>query len=116
MAGIVFLRTSELDRIKQFYLERVGMSVRLEQPDICILRHDNLLVGFHAQPQADLSALLTFFKDDRRYVDRMYEKLKDIAIGPPQESPRYRIYHFYAQDPEGRRIEFQTFLHPIPSL
>lgn len=33
---------------------------------------------------------------------------------PPRENPRFRIYHFFARDPDGYRIEIQRFLHPFP--
>ena len=112
--GIVFLRTTRFDAVTSFYIERVGMSVWLEQPDISVLRHANLLVGFHHQPTADLDALLTFFYDSREEVDAMYTKLNDAATTEPKENARYRIYNFFGTDPEGRRIEFQCFLHPVP--
>jgi catechol 2,3-dioxygenase-like lactoylglutathione lyase family enzyme len=116
MAGIVFLRTTKLDEVRTFYTERVGMTVWLEQPDIAILRHGNLLVGFHRQLQADLDGLITFFYDTRDEVDQMYVRLRDVAAAEPKENPKYRIYHFLATDPEGRKIEFQQFLHEIPPL
>jgi hypothetical protein len=49
-------------------------------------------------------------------VDRFYKKFKDLAEEPPKINERYRIYHFYARDPEGRRLEFQRFLHEIPEV
>ncbi len=113
MAGIVFLKTKRLDAVRQFYQDVVGMSVWLEQPGIAILQHGNMLVGFHLQPEPDLDGLLTFFEDGREYVDRMYAKLSEVAEGAPKENPKYRIYHFFARDPEGRRVEFQSFLHPV---
>jgi hypothetical protein len=116
MAGIVFLRTADFDGVREFYLNRVGMTIWLEQPNIAILRHGNLLVGFHRQPTPDLDALLTFFYDSKADVDAMYETLQNIATAEPRENPTYRIYHFYGIDPEGRRIEFQHFLHPVPEL
>ena len=114
--GIVFLRTAQFDAVASFYLDRIGMTVWLEQPDISILRHGNLLVGFHRQATADLDALLTFFYDSREDVDAMYAKLRDIAISKPKENATYRIYNFFGVDPEGRKIEFQCFLHPVPPL
>jgi len=114
--GIVFLRTAQFDTVKSFYVARVGMIVWLEQPDITILRHGNLLVGFHRQGESDLDALLTFFYDTREEVDAMYAKLTDIATTEPKENTKYRIYNFFGADPEGRKIEFQCFLHPIPAV
>jgi hypothetical protein len=46
----------------------------------------------------------------------MYRKLADRAEHAPRENPQYRIYNFFARDPEGRLIEFQTFLHELPPL
>jgi len=116
MAGIVFLRTAQFEAVRTFYLERVGMTVWLEQPGIAILRHGNLLVGFQRHDEHDLDGLLTFFYENREDVDAMYGKLSDIATTEPKENPVYRIYNFFAVDPEGRRIEFQQFLHSVPTI
>jgi hypothetical protein len=102
--------------VRAFYTETIGMSVWLEQPDVSILRHGNLLIGFHRQPQADLDGLITFFYETAAEVDEMYARLRDLATGEPKENPKYGIYHFFGVDPEGRKIEFQQFLHPVPSM
>ena len=117
MAGIVFLRTAEFNRIVEFYTGQLEMDVWLEQPSITILRHENLLIGFQDRPgeRPDTDALLTFFYPYRGQVDRMYELLADRATTEPRENVRYRIYSFYAEDPEKRRIEFQCFLHELPA-
>jgi len=114
--GIVFLRTAQFEAITTFHLNRVGMTIWLEQPDITILRHGNLLVGFHDQPEADLSGVLTFFYDTREEVDAMYAKLADTATAEPRENTKYRIYNFFGEDPEGRKIEIQCFLHDLPPI
>ncbi|UCG43135.1 MAG: nitroreductase family protein [candidate division WOR-3 bacterium] len=113
MAGILFLRTKEFETARRFYQDTVGMKVWLEQPDIAILQHGNMLVGLHRRPEPDLEGLLTFFERGREFVDRMYDRLKDVADAAPRENPKYRIYHFFAKDPEGRRLEFQSFLDPV---
>ncbi len=124
MAGIVFVRTRDLSRIVAFYRNQIGMSVWLEQPAIRILRHDNMLIGFQESEGCDTDTLLTFFSRDRREVDAIYDSLSRHIDERCSDSPiridtepavneRYRIYNFFARDPDGRRIEFQTFLHPI---
>ncbi|MFO7650342.1 MAG: VOC family protein [bacterium] len=113
MAGIVFLKTNELARVVEFYRDEVGMKTWLEQPDICILAHGNLLLGFHAQPEADTQGMFTFFFRTAAEVDVMYARLKSCATTVPKTNERYRIYHFFGKDPEGRAIEFQAFLHPV---
>jgi catechol 2,3-dioxygenase-like lactoylglutathione lyase family enzyme len=114
MAGVVFLRTREFERVVAFYRGRVGMTVWLEQPGIAILRHGNLLLGFCRGETADTQGVFTFFYGTQAEVDAMHVRLADVALGPPRENAKYRIYHFYARDPEGRSIEFQQFLHPVP--
>ncbi len=111
--GIVFLRTAQFEAVRSFYLGCVGMTVWLEQPDISILQHGNLLVGFQRQSTADTDALITFVYDTREEVDAMYAKLKDSATTSPKENAKYRIYNFFGVDPEGRKVEFQCFLHPV---
>lgn len=116
MAGIVFLPTRIPGEVVDFYRTQLEMTVWLRQPDITILRHENLLVGF--QTTHDLTtapqALITFFYPTRFAVDAVYDRLSGTALSPPKETPQYRIYNFYAVDPEDRTFECQCFLHELP--
>jgi hypothetical protein len=60
--------------------------------------------------------VITFFSETRDYVDMMYDILQDIATTTPAENLTYRIYQFYATDPEGRTLEFQSFLHDLKPI
>lgn len=113
MSGIVFLKTENLDGMRQFYVERIGMDVWLEQAECVILRHGNLLLGFCEREPADRGGCCTFFYDTRSEVDDMYERFKDAAMDEPKVNERYNIYNFFAKDPEGRTVEFQSFLHDV---
>ena len=110
------MRTAQFDAVKSFYLDRMGMEVWLEQPEISILRFGNLLVGLHKQPVGDTDSLLTFYYDSREDVDAMYTKLSAFATTEPRENTRYCIYNFFGKDPEGRQFEIQHFLHPLPPI
>ena len=112
-SGIVFFSTSKLDEIKDFYIERIGCELWLDQGSCAILKYGNLLIGFCQGQEADLDTLITFFFENKADVDEMYDELKASAQAAPKENKKYRIYHFYARDPEGRSMEFQSFLHPI---
>jgi hypothetical protein len=112
-SGIVFFGTTKLEEIKNFYIERIGCELWIDQGSCAILRYGNLLVGFCESQEADLDTLITFFYEKKEDVDRVYKQLKPASLAPPKENKKYRIYHFYTKDPEGRSIEFQTFLHPI---
>ncbi|EMA52229.1 hypothetical protein [Halococcus salifodinae] len=113
MAGIVFFQTVALDRMVDFYTERLDASVWLEQTGCTILRHENLLLGFCGGDTPETEGMITLFYDDRSGVDEMYDRLEDRAHGSPAVNEEYDIYQFFADDPEGRTLEFQTFLHPI---
>ena len=115
MAGIVFLKTKDLARIVAFYTGWVGMRLWLEQPEITILRHENLLIGFQQDSAPDNGGVITFFYPRKGDVDAMYEALRSVALEPPRINERYRIYQFFARDPDGRMVEFQQFLHDLPA-
>jgi hypothetical protein len=112
--GITFIRTAILDTLKNFYLKEVGCDFWLDQGGCAIFQHGNQLFGFCQAAEAEMEGLLTFFYTNTKMVDYMYEKLSHLADTPPKKNPKYKIYHFYARDPEGRRIEFQVFLHDLP--
>jgi catechol 2,3-dioxygenase-like lactoylglutathione lyase family enzyme len=111
MAGIVFIRTADLQRLRSFYVDRVGMAPWLEQPGIAILSHENLLVGFHETGSVDRDSLITVWLRTRNEVDAMHAQFRDCALTAPAVNERFRIYNFFATDPDGRKIEFQAFLH-----
>ncbi len=114
MSGIVFWGTRRLDAVRDFYVSRVGMSVWLEQADCVILAHGNLLVGFCSREDSDTGGLVTIFSPARAGVDAAYARFGGEADAPPRLEEKYRIYHFFTKDPDGRRVEFQSFEHPIP--
>ncbi|MFQ3294785.1 MAG: hypothetical protein ACI9PP_002410 [Halobacteriales archaeon] len=113
MAGIVFFGTEQRDEIVQFYTDVVGAEVWLEQTGCTILQHGNFLFGFCENEDTEDNGVVTFYYDTSDQVDRMYDRLEDRARDEPVENEEYEIYQFFADDPDGRTMEFQTFLHPI---
>ncbi len=113
MSGIIFYGTNELEKIKDFYMNRVGMELWLAQDDCIVLRHDNLLLGFCQREEVQGEGVITFFFRTPEEVDLIYPSLEDCATEEPNKVEQYRIYRFFATDPEGRKLEFQSFLHPV---
>lgn len=113
MSGILFLKTRKLQELKEFYVNKLSCDIWLEQVDCIIFRHGNFIFGFCERDVAEIEAMLTFFYDTRENVDKMYNALKPIAISSPVENDKYNIYQFFANDPEGRTIEFQYFNKPV---
>ena len=112
-SGIIFLSTQMLKEIQDFYIDKVGCQLWLDQGSCVILKYGNMLLGFCDGKEADRDGTITFFFKTKGDVDRMYEKFKGTADSPPKENKKYRIYHFYTKDPEGRAVEFQYFMHAI---
>ena len=116
MPGIAFFGTRSLEAVVEFYVDRLGCSVWLEQPDCTVLRFDNQLLGFCDRDVAEVDGTLTFVVEEREGVDDLYGSLSDVARGEPVENERYEIYQFFADDPEGRTVEVQAFLHPTEAV
>ncbi len=113
MSGIIFFKTKVLDKLKDFYTSQVGCDIWMEQADCVLLRHGNMIFGFCQRDDADTDGMITFFYESKDDVDRMYDIFKETAESKPASNEKYRIYHFFARDPEGRTIEFQWFDHPV---
>jgi hypothetical protein len=109
MTGAVFFNTLQLDDLTEFYTQRVGADLWMDQTDCRIFRHGRFLFGFCQREESETCGILTFVHPDREGVDRMYERFQDEALDVPRDNPRYPIYNFFARDPEGRLIEFQMF-------
>ena len=114
MGGIVFFTTRKLTEMEDFYVNRVGCALWLDQGSCLIFRHGNLLIGFCNGKEADREGIITFFYEEKEAVDRMYDKFKSSATSQPKMNEKYRIYHFFARDPEERTLEFQYFDHALP--
>ena len=114
MSGIIFLGTTDPETIREFYIGIMEMELWLEQAECFILKHDNMLLGFCRRDKPDTQGIITFYYESNDEIERFYEKLKNVSEGAPKINETYRIYHFFAKDPENRRIEVQRFLHPLP--
>ncbi|MFC6786238.1 VOC family protein [Halobaculum halobium] len=122
-SGIVFFRTADRKRVVDWYREVADADVWLEQPGCTILERGDFRFGFcdadDAGDDADhgdaaSEGILTFVYSDRAGVDRAHDRVGDAAREQPHVNGRYDIYQFFADDPDGRAAEFQTFLHDLP--
>lgn len=113
MSGIVFFGTGRLNELKDFYLNQIGCRLWLEQADCAIFCHGNFLFGFCRRSDIETEGIITFFFDKKIEVDMFYEKFRNLAESTPVVNEKYNIYHFFVHDPEGRKVEFQYFEHPV---
>ncbi|MEO0185171.1 MAG: VOC family protein [candidate division WOR-3 bacterium] len=113
MSGIIFFKTKDLVKIREFYTKMIGMQIWLEQADCSILKHGNLLLGFCQREEIDNQGIITFCYENTDQVYEMYKKFRLEALAEPMVNEKYKIYHFFIKDPEGRLVEFQSFLEPV---
>jgi hypothetical protein len=107
--GIVFFRTEAHDDVVEFYTERLDATAWLEQPDCTVLDYHGFRFGFCAREGAETEGTLTFVVPSRGAVDAAFERLEDRARDRPHSNETYAIYQFFAEDPEGRTVEVQSF-------
>lgn len=115
---ITFLPTADLTACAHFYETVMLLPLAVDQGSIRI--YQVATGGFLGFCQSDDPApnderiILTFVCDD---VDGWHARLRTQGIatdGTPRVNEKYQIYHFFAHDPDGYRIEVQRFLHPFP--
>ena len=114
---ITFLPVADLARSAQFYELVLLLHPVLDQGGIRIFRVAGGGYLGLCQSDAPLAAddrlILTFVTEQ---VDEWHTRLEAQGVptdGPPRENARYQIYHFFARDPDGYRLEVQRFLHPF---
>ena len=113
MTGIVFFGSEQYESVASFYTDHVGADVWLQQAACTILQYNNMLFGFCDSDESETDGILTFVTEDRAGVDAYYDRFEDRATSEPTVNEEYDIYQFFAEDPEGRKMEFQTFLHDV---
>lgn len=66
-------------------------------------------IGFCERDTFDNNGIICFVYDNKSQVDKKYSELEDISQNKPALNNKYNIYQFFATDPEGRTLEFQSF-------
>ena len=113
---VTFIYVQDLAASARFYGELLGLDQVLDQGGCRIYRVAGegflgVCGGLRAEAVPE-GVTLTFVSDQ---VDAWHERL--VAAGttidqPPAENSRFKIYNFFARDPDGYRLEFQRFLDP----
>jgi glyoxylate reductase len=112
MSGIIFFKTTNLTLIKEFYEGKLGLKIFKDQGKCVIFEHGNMRLGFCEGDTAENSGTITLVYPTRAEVDAAYRCHLDIASTKPELNSFFKIYHFWASDPEHRSLEFQCFVQP----
>jgi catechol 2,3-dioxygenase-like lactoylglutathione lyase family enzyme len=111
---ITFCYTDNLQRTSEWYQRVLGLELVLDQGKCHIFRAaGQSFIGFCERDSVGINhddVILTFVTDE---VDGWYDRLRSsgaIVVGKPESNEAFGLYHFFARDPNGYRIEIQRFL------
>jgi catechol 2,3-dioxygenase-like lactoylglutathione lyase family enzyme len=110
-AHITFLKVADLDRSSAFYGDGLGLTLVLDQGGCRIYSlTDSAFLGVCERPGEHASnVMVTFVSDDvAGWHERFVAAGADVD-GPPRDNNDYRIFHFFATDPDGHTLEVQRF-------
>jgi catechol 2,3-dioxygenase-like lactoylglutathione lyase family enzyme len=114
---ITFIHVADLLESKKFYEGIMGFPLRLDQGECRIVEtsQGGGLLGYCARDQSSElggSLIITLVTSS---VDEWYEYLINCGIiiaDPPGFDHKYKIYHFFFNDPDGFKLEIQEFRDP----
>ena len=112
---ITFCGVSDLDRTALFWEQCMGLRMVLDQGTCRIYNTiGQSYLGFCQRDHvvAGEQVILTIVSDE---VDAWYDRLAAAGVEiehAPRDNPDYGIYHFFARDPDGYRVEIQRFHDP----
>lgn len=94
------------------YWTSLGLTLFMKQPNCIILDSKEGQIGFlesenHIPP---VYSCISFTIDTKEDIDKLYNKYKDIALAPPKVHHSAPVYSFFMLDPNGLKVEFQTFI------
>ncbi len=113
---IAFYPCVDLEATRHFYETVLGLELVRDQKTCFIFKTaQEAFIGFckHEDVSPHKGLIITLLTDK---VDEVYEHLKNNAIETEHEpslNEYYGIYHFFAKDPNGYRLEVQRFIEPL---
>jgi catechol 2,3-dioxygenase-like lactoylglutathione lyase family enzyme len=113
---IAFYPCHDLEATRNFYERDLCLPLVRDQGTCLIFGvANNAYVGFcqHEAVPEHRGLIVTLLTED---VDGFYHRLRKLGVeteAAPRQNDSYRIYHFFALDPDGYRVEVQRFLEPL---
>lgn len=118
---IAFFPVRDLAATRDFYERDLGLPLMRDQGTCLIFGapaggHLGFCQRDDATPPPDDDQLILTVVT--RQVDEVYQRLRRVGVeteAVPSHDPRFGIYHFFARDPDGYRLEVQSFDRPLGS-
>jgi catechol 2,3-dioxygenase-like lactoylglutathione lyase family enzyme len=115
-AFIPFYPVHDLAATRDFYQRELGLELERDEARCLIFRAADGYLGFclFDGPLPSHEGLtLSLVAPD---VDVVYQRLRRLGVEielPPRRDEHYRIYHFFARDPDAYRVEVRQFIEPL---
>ena len=114
---VAFYPCHDLAATTDFYTRDLGLTLVRDQKTCVIFKvAREAYLGF-CQHEGDIpnhkGVIITLVMDN---VDKAYQRLLRLHIeteGKPKQNKVFGIYHFFARDPDGYRLEVQRFDEPL---
>jgi catechol 2,3-dioxygenase-like lactoylglutathione lyase family enzyme len=115
---IVFLPCRDLQIMRNFYTDILGLPVALDQGDCVVFRIGEKARGYwgFCTQKTELThpekVCLTLVVSSREEVDQWHRRLVNANVRctqVPRHNQRFHIYHTFFQDPMGYTLEIQVF-------
>lgn len=115
--NVTWVYANDLEGTCRFYRDTLGLEQVLDQGGCRIFKSSassflgvcQVRPGRHVEPKG---VVITFVTSD---VDGWHRHLVAKGVTPegaPERSEKFNVYCFFARDPNGYLLEFQTFLDP----
>jgi catechol 2,3-dioxygenase-like lactoylglutathione lyase family enzyme len=115
-AFIPFFPAHDLAATRDFYERELGLELEREEARCLVFRVGGGHLGFclHDGPLPEREALTLSLVAAE--VDALYQRLRGLGVEVeqgPRRNEHYQVYHFFARDPDGYRIEVRRFIEPL---
>jgi len=109
---INFYRVKDLDATREFYGHLLGFKLYKDQGKCLIFDTGVGKLGFcnHFPEEKSKNSCITFVYTSMDEVDEIYKRLTSLCTIEPELNEYFKIYHFFINDPNGLKLEFQCFL------
>ncbi len=110
-AHITFLKVADLEASSAFYGDGLRLTMVLDQGGCRIFAlTDSAFLGVCERPgEAASNVMVTFVSEDVIGWHERFVAAGAAVDGPPRDNADYRIFHFFATDPDGHTLEVQRF-------
>lgn len=112
LSSVSFYPCSDIERTTRFYCDILGLKLYQDQGSCRIFDTGYGYWGFcqyqDRTPNPKGLCLLLNCENEAD-VDVFYERLKDKCriLAPPAKHPKFPVYSFFVEDPDGYNVEFQ---------